>query len=513
MGVAGKGVGKMGEHGVVGAKEQSQERARYLTARPLAIRAKGEGSIAREGAKFRVRLPAPARTNLGLFDSVEAAQERLASALQSLGLGERAESAMTFGEWMTRELARREVERLRNARGDRWQVEAHVLPDAIAQVPLALLDGNVADARAFLGRLLCKGGGGRGWRGKRVRKALSPRTVRNILTVARVGCEKAVEDGLMRSNPFAAVKVPRSVASVETEETWTIWEPKEQLAILRSADQNEHDMLGTMVRVALGTGLRKGELLALTWSDVRLSGPSPMLMIRSGKPQRRKQGASDLPTAGPTKGGRVRRVPLFGIALSAMRHWVEGVGAEGEVEDVDRRAIEHPPVGVEAKAGEHGPAGPAAQDPIAVADLVVQKPESGVFVASQDKMTGGGVLGAKGEKRVHEMEPTRPVFPGRGGDFRVKVPVGAFVAAQRAAGLERIGDWHDLRHTCATSLLEGWWGVAWRLEDVQRLLGHRSRTTTEKYCHLRGDAVFRAAAGLGLRPAGPEEFMAKQGGR
>jgi integrase len=54
--------------------------------------------------------------------------------------------------------------------------------------------------------------------------------------------------------------------------------------------------------------------------------------------------------------------------------------------------------------------------------------------------------------------------------------------------------WYDLRHTCGASLVSGVWGRPWRLEEVQRFLGHRSRVTTERYAHLAPEAVHGAAA-------------------
>lgn len=58
--------------------------------------------------------------------------------------------------------------------------------------------------------------------------------------------------------------------------------------------------------------------------------------------------------------------------------------------------------------------------------------------------------------------------------------------------------WHWLRHTCATSLLAGWWSdaeepIAWTLEAVQAMLGHASITTTEIYAKLLDDKAFEAA--------------------
>jgi integrase len=63
----------------------------------------------------------------------------------------------------------------------------------------------------------------------------------------------------------------------------------------------------------------------------------------------------------------------------------------------------------------------------------------------------------------------------------------------KAIGITRRVRFHDLRHTCASSLVAGWWGRAWRLEEVKVMLGHYSVTMTERYAHL-AQSVLRTAA-------------------
>lgn len=66
-----------------------------------------------------------------------------------------------------------------------------------------------------------------------------------------------------------------------------------------------------------------------------------------------------------------------------------------------------------------------------------------------------------------------------------------FEAAVIAAGLEDF-TWHDLRHTAATWLRQG--GAP--LEIVQRVLGHASITTTQRYAHVDDQEVTRALSNL-----------------
>ena len=88
-------------------------------------------------------------------------------------------------------------------------------------------------------------------------------TVRAIYTVVRQALDTAVRDGLIRRNPAAAVKRPpvkRSDARYLT--------PAEAARLLEVA---KSDQLYPLLVLLLGTGLRRGEALALHWSDVDLT--------------------------------------------------------------------------------------------------------------------------------------------------------------------------------------------------------------------------------------------------
>jgi integrase len=196
------------------------------------------------------------------------------------------------------------------------------------------------------------------------------------------------------------VQVPRGAKTRTREEFEGVLSPAEQSALLAASYAGGGD-LGDMVAVAMGAGLRRRELLSLEGGHVDVG--ARQVVIRFGG----KGGA-------PTKSGKPRRVPLFGVA------W---------------RALE----------------GRAARE---------------------------GVC-----------------FPSRRDGARTKVPRSAFLRAVQAAGIGRPIRWHDLRHTCATSLLMGWWGKAWTLTEVQAFLGHADQATTERYIHVRPELVFRAAEG------------------
>ena len=63
------------------------------------------------------------------------------------------------------------------------------------------------------------------------------------------------------------------------------------------------------------------------------------------------------------------------------------------------------------------------------------------------------------------------------------------VRYRKRVGIRRKVTLRDMRHTYASHLIMGSWGRVWRLEEIQQLLGHASRTTTERYAHLAPDSI------------------------
>jgi integrase len=71
------------------------------------------------------------------------------------------------------------------------------------------------------------------------------------------------------------------------------------------------------------------------------------------------------------------------------------------------------------------------------------------------------------------------------------------------AGIKRRVRWHDLRHTCATSLLAGWWGRKWSIDEVCQHLGHSSVTVTERYARKLAETNQLAVAGTVFPESSP----------
>lgn len=100
--------------------------------------------------------------------------------------------------------------------------------------------------------------------------ALSDATIRQVYTVLRAGLDGAVRDGLMAKNPAAVVKRP-GVARKEARHVDMV----DVIKLLQCAEGLRYRNVLTLIA---GTGLRRGEALALRWSDIDLD--CAMLVVR-----------------------------------------------------------------------------------------------------------------------------------------------------------------------------------------------------------------------------------------
>jgi len=91
------------------------------------------------------------------------------------------------------------------------------------------------------------------------------------------------------------------------------------------------------------------------------------------------------------------------------------------------------------------------------------------------------------EDQKQNKRPGNPyIFPGRSGSKPMSHPKKAFARIKEAAGGMDHLRIHDLRHSFASILINS--GSA-TLYDVQKLLGHHSYQTTERYAHIASDRL------------------------
>ena len=90
--------------------------------------------------------------------------------------------------------------------------------------------------------------------------AHQPRTCEQIRLTLRQIFKQAIEDDIVLKNPAASLELPRHVKNEKRALT-----PEEKDAI-RAADLTERER--AFIMIALGCGLRPGEIYALTWQDI-----------------------------------------------------------------------------------------------------------------------------------------------------------------------------------------------------------------------------------------------------
>ncbi|HVB61435.1 MAG TPA: tyrosine-type recombinase/integrase [Ktedonobacteraceae bacterium] len=137
-------------------------------------------------------------------------------------------------------------------------------------------------------------------------QGLKPPTVGAIHKVLRRALRDAVADGAVARNVASLVKAPR----IESREAQTLT-VKEAERLLEAARDSSLDAL---LMLALTTGMRRGELLALRWSDVDLVQGS--IFIR--RTMTRVAGYGLVENEAKTKSSR-RRITLSSVAIEALQ--------------------------------------------------------------------------------------------------------------------------------------------------------------------------------------------------
>ncbi len=254
---------------------------------------------------------------------------------------------------------------------------------------------------------------------------LEPGTIHQISTLLRQALRKAVAVGIVARDPLLGVDAPtrpgRRGLRVPSD-----LEIRALLAAMRAADASAYPL----VRMALATGMREGELIALEWSSVDLkAGSVHVCRSVSRVPADPGHRENEFKT---TKTGEARDVPLDGETLSWLRQYRKDLAA--------MKLLLRPQRWTDRDG-----------------DLVF--PALTVFA-------GGGA------GRAWRADTLRRVFG------RYAAPVGL--------GYLRF---HDLRHTYGSMLHRR--GVP--LLTISRLMGHRSiKTTADTYGHI-GDEERREA--------------------
>lgn len=336
--------------------------------------------------------------------------------------------------------ARRELDGVRDVKGNRSIARTHIEGHAIARMPLRRIDrGHV---RAWIGEVLAKPAKYK-YHGTRPKTAtVSRSTVKNALYLLAALFRDLELEGHVDASPCMGVRV-RNVRRIDDPWAYLTWA---ELCRVRAALARKCGTpvgMRTMVVALLlaGAGLREGEARALRWGNVWFGADgkqkSPAwkwapditgnLDVREGRPNQ------------PTKSASGRRtIPLFGIAQDALEVWL---------------AYTHP------------------------AEIV--PPDAFVFEASPGEPFVKGALlprhllraavkeaGVQKKIRVHDLRHT----------------CAALLISGEMGGPKK--------------------GRRWSLEEVRAMLGHSTIKMTERYAHLTPALLLRAGheASQAFRP-------------
>lgn len=187
-------------------------------------------------------------------------KEKLAKLREEYGRrSERLKPEMMFGDWIDFWYQNFSKPKLRQTTQECYEdrIYTHIIP-SIGQIPLNKLTQN--DMQQFYAKLKKNG------RKKHIDlfgPGLSDRMVRSCHTTCRTALEKAVAEGLIRTNPAKGCKLPPKKA----KEMQILTQPE----ILRFLTQAKEEGYYEMFLLEITTGMRKGELLGLKWKDLNFN--------------------------------------------------------------------------------------------------------------------------------------------------------------------------------------------------------------------------------------------------
>ena len=163
---------------------------------------------------------------------------------------------MPFGEWLDFWYQNYVKPQIRPTTEANYEAKIyqHIIPE-LGKIPLNQLSQK--DLQQFYARMKT---GGRLIRTEQFGKGLSDSMVRGLHATCRSALEKAVQEGLLRTNPAVGCKLPPK----RGREMQVLGREELQRFLIQAQAEGCYELF----LLDLCTGLRRGELLALQWDDL-----------------------------------------------------------------------------------------------------------------------------------------------------------------------------------------------------------------------------------------------------
>lgn len=172
---------------------------------------------------------------------------------------DRIKADMPFGDWIDfwYQTYCRHTLRITTRTDYENRIYNHIIPE-IGKILLNRL--SQSDLQQFYAKEKTDG---RKLHAKTYGKGLSDRTIRGIHANCRTALQRAVQEGLIRTNPAVGCKLlPKKAREMQV---------LTQNEIIRFLHQAKEEGCYELFLLELGTGMRRGEILALKWSDLNFA--------------------------------------------------------------------------------------------------------------------------------------------------------------------------------------------------------------------------------------------------
>ena len=163
---------------------------------------------------------------------------------------------MRFGDWMNywyENHCKPTIRPTTQKSYEEW-IYVHAIP-GLGHIPLNKL--TQADCQKFLNEMKANG--------RKVHRdtkgpEMAERSVRSCYHVIRMSLDRAVKDGLIKKNPILGCRLPPT----ETKEMKVLSMEEIQRFLIQAKEEGMYELF----LLELTTGMRRGEILALTWDDL-----------------------------------------------------------------------------------------------------------------------------------------------------------------------------------------------------------------------------------------------------